>query len=554
MSDFEKLLNELYPNNTKDRITSFGLKNFRVFKEYQNFQLRPFTILTGTNNSGKSSVTKALLLVKENEKEINQDSCSSVFFNYFNGEHNLGNHQFIKNKKDENTIFYFEFFQNYQFEIEISSSGEIINDYGISIQGENVISQTGGKIKFNVSKIVEYFKHRVGCIEFDNKKNINYFIHQLETVLKDFHSVKIDLYEQYSRFNNNGELDKEKIEELKLKYKKLLSEGIYATYYNLDCETLKIDYEYLDEDTLDLTWYISLIYLFYQITDIELTKDEIIKLIPFPEGAFSENDKKMLSLSDIVYIPTIKEQIKRTYSLIETTIFNKLIRNEIQARINDFNSELKYEVDIKKTRNQQEQEKQIGLFRQINKFSEKWLKEFDIGEKLSYGYNEETDTFFIKIDDKYLPEYGFGYSQILYVIFALHNESEKKYVDSTYAFPKTYIIEELETGLHPSFQSKMAEMIVDAHKEFDINFIIETHSEYFIRKIQYLTANKSISTDSTVIYYFNNPKDIETDEEQVKEIFIDKYGGLSDDFGKGFIDEATTLKFDLLRLNKSHQN
>jgi AAA15 family ATPase/GTPase len=43
-------------------ITKFGLSNFRVFKEHFDFELAPIMVLTGPNNSGKSSLTKALLL------------------------------------------------------------------------------------------------------------------------------------------------------------------------------------------------------------------------------------------------------------------------------------------------------------------------------------------------------------------------------------------------------------------------------------------------------------------------------------------------------------
>ncbi len=130
----------------------------------------------------------------------------------------------------------------------------------------------------------------------------------------------------------------------------------------------------------------------------------------------------------------------------------------------------------------------------------------------------------------------------------------KKSEDLILCFPTTCIIEEPETGLHPAFQSKMAEMIVDAQMTFEINFIIETHSEYFIRKLQFLTATKVLNPGDAVIYYFNNPKKVPANEEQIKKITIDENGSLSDTFGTGFIDEGTNLKFDLLRNIKRQQN
>ena len=49
-------------------LSSFGVGNFRAFKDLYNFKLAPITVLTGTNSSGKSSLTKALLLFKNSYK------------------------------------------------------------------------------------------------------------------------------------------------------------------------------------------------------------------------------------------------------------------------------------------------------------------------------------------------------------------------------------------------------------------------------------------------------------------------------------------------------
>ena len=54
--------------------TDFTLKNFRVFDEEGiSIPLRPITILTGCNNSGKSSITKALCLLKDFCAQIESD-------------------------------------------------------------------------------------------------------------------------------------------------------------------------------------------------------------------------------------------------------------------------------------------------------------------------------------------------------------------------------------------------------------------------------------------------------------------------------------------------
>src|SRR5690554_699023 len=60
-----------------------GVENFRVFKEMTEFELRPLTILIGPNNSGKSSFTKLLLLLKNGFDPLN----------FKKGEHHLGSYK-----------------------------------------------------------------------------------------------------------------------------------------------------------------------------------------------------------------------------------------------------------------------------------------------------------------------------------------------------------------------------------------------------------------------------------------------------------------------------
>ncbi|MDY6036387.1 MAG: hypothetical protein SPI67_02775, partial [Paludibacteraceae bacterium] len=53
---------------------TYTIKNFRVFDEQgATFEMAPVTILTGCNSSGKSSVTKSLILLNDMFARILRD-------------------------------------------------------------------------------------------------------------------------------------------------------------------------------------------------------------------------------------------------------------------------------------------------------------------------------------------------------------------------------------------------------------------------------------------------------------------------------------------------
>ena len=124
---------------------------------------------------------------------------------------------------------------------------------------------------------------------------------------------------------------------------------------------------------------------------------------------------------------------------------------------------------------------------------------------------------------------------------------------SEFLFEKnTVAIEEPEIHLHPSYQSKLAEMFVEAYSKYNIHFIIETHSEYLIRKLQTLVAKKEIEAEKVSIQYVYSPyieqRPLYTP--QVKSISVKSDGRLTDSFGTGFFDEADNAAMELLTLKE----
>jgi hypothetical protein len=239
------------------------------------------------------------------------------------------------------------------------------------------------------------------------------------------------------------------------------------------------------------------------------------------------------SWEDVSYLPSIRAKNERLY----------MVSKEGYA-IQEFDQKAFERIDFKNET--------------INKFYSDVLKDFEIGENIEIKTYQRTATEITIIRNgrkMLLSDLGFGYAQLIPIIFTILTTAEKwrywSYKDeSDYtAVPSPIIlIEEPESNLHPDFQAKLADMFVKASNLFGIQFIIETHSEYLIRRLQYLTAKKEISPKDVSIYYFNNPEKIPNGEKQVNKIEIRSDGILKQDFGSGFYDQATNSTYDLFRL------
>ena len=110
-------------------------------------------------------------------------------------------------------------------------------------------------------------------------------------------------------------------------------------------------------------------------------------------------------------------------------------------------------------------------------------------------------------------------------------------------------IEEPEIHLHPKLQSYLADMLWELLFTYRIRTIVETHSEYLVRKLQVLFARyakeKSLDDDKmesncpTRVFYFEKGKG-------AYDMKIRPDGKFSNEFGSGFFDEASNLVFDIL--------
>lgn len=109
------------------------------------------------------------------------------------------------------------------------------------------------------------------------------------------------------------------------------------------------------------------------------------------------------------------------------------------------------------------------------------------------------------------------------------------------------MVEEPELNLHPALQSKLTDLFNEVHTQYGFNFIVETHSEYMIRKSQVLTKTQeygdldSLNPNPFKVFYF--PVNMKEPP------YIMKYrkdGKFMNDFKPGFFDVSSDLAFDIL--------
>lgn len=182
-----------------------------------------------------------------------------------------------------------------------------------------------------------------------------------------------------------------------------------------------------------------------------------------------------------------------------------------------------------------------------SQFVNNWLTKYKIGDKLTVigvGAGLGAEIYLHNNGVKrLLADEGYGITQLaslLLQIDLIKNKHQYNDNNENLVYAPTFIsVEEPEIHLHPKYQSKLAEMFVEAYQKFNIHFIIETHSEYLIRRLQVLVADKENAITPKEISLNYVEKDGNTGVSSNRKIEVCEDGYLDDTFGEGFFDEAT---------------
>lgn len=576
------------------QINKIGIKNFRIFKEYNEFEIKPLTVLIGPNNSGKSTLIKSILLLKENlirqgipyllqlkSDDFDLGSIQSLANNplkpisiripidlilpvpevYLDLSyiHNIINDRAILN------------------EISLNCNNDIIfsvNNIEIDFKEDSCSLNVNGNFDFFFSKYIETLKTYIkdGIID----------IRKLENTIKEKFSLK-DIHD----LTGNHEIIN-------------LNDTCFKYYKNpkISPEDTKDQQEESDESLKNIKFYFKYLGIKYW-DSIPLEEEEYIsnnikekETINLKNGFtiyYDEEDFVKDSFFDFnIYLDNLVDNVIRNWEMVEYKnskivtseddmtdlgrfVFENMYINILKKAFENLSKSFK-DVEFIGTF-KGEQERVIGhgtsnrlLYKCLNNlfaFPEK--DRISIMERVNIiiqymGLGNEIviekfhqESFYIayiihgkkKIN---IADSGYGYSQLLPIIFRIGLLSYEDY--------PMLLLEEPEAHLHPKLQSKLADLLVFAINKYLISIVIETHSEYFIRKLQYLVAKGDIESNQLVIHYFQGAEDVSKSKRNSmpQKILINKDGSLTDDFGPGFYDEADTLAIDLFNFKKHQKN
>ena len=504
-----------------------GFNNFRKFQSVPLIDLSPITIFVGENNAGKSTVVKAILALL--------DFLNTRYFEFdrMKDEKSILEHQFYFNKSyfahigtfkralyngaENNCISFSITLDEHRFDIDIVGNR---ND-------EEAIS---GKISRLKVLILQYNVELT--FDFD-KDNIHAIFHNTPSTLYDYS-------DEGPGFRVYGE-------------REIKSEE----YFKGIPEDVEFD--------VPITGQTGMIGgpLLGILMDRFISK---VETIAYPEDArrgsrSKKQDQKPIegiSNEAMEFIKKNKEFLcrgsfrwpfMRYYDISDSDVEYIYAHAVTQTVIYSAKDTNDYFVKtIHEFANQR-----VGKNGKIHSFITKWMKEFNIG--VDYEINSVGgEAHIVKIigKDGYkvnLADKGMGSIQMMILLFRLATKmSELRQGVRSSRNGTTIIVEEPEQNLHPMLQSKLADLFYTLNQDFGFSFIIETHSEYFIRKTQVIVGDKYKTEDDLKknpfkVYYF--PAD-----GVPYDMGYTTSGLFREKFGDGFINEAGRLHMTVLKNSK----
>jgi predicted ATPase len=229
------------------------------------------------------------------------------------------------------------------------------------------------------------------------------------------------------------------------------------------------------------------------------------------------------------FLPPLREKPRRYYSTDELLVYlfgKSPISIWIEKR--KYASKTVQDITNKVNKNLQ----LIGILSKVHirKVDDRNLPDLYVIEIYDYNNNSYYN----------LQDVGYGFSQILPILFSLELNSSD--------YLSNLIIEQPELHLHPKFQTGLSSIMVKTisnNKYDDVSTIImETHSEHILREIQVQIAKGLISNSDVAVNYVGKYKN---GNSFVKRMELTKKGLFKDDWPGELFEDSYNQSMELLK-------
>lgn len=264
---------------------------------------------------------------------------------------------------------------------------------------------------------------------------------------------------------------------------------------------------------------------------------------------------------NIYYTSSSRVKVERLYNLDNREEFSNVVVDYFNTKRDNLVAGKKIDMSVKQY--------------QPDSFINYWIQQFNVGHQISLIADEEGLGVKIYIhsseDDvkgHLLAEEGYGITQLVSILLRIETcilkakgikshgsfglELLDKYDFSSFRYEnQTITIEEPEIHLHPRYQSLLADMFLDANEKYNIDFIVETHSEYLIRRTQVLVASRKFRDERDLEQ--NNPFKVYylSKNEAAYDMLFKPNGKFVYSFGPGFFDVADNAALELFDIENS---
>lgn len=454
-----------------------NIHNFRNF-DNQDISLSRVNILIGENSGGKSSLLKFLLSLKQTIDSPLESNLK------LRGDYtDLGNYNEVVRGKIKSRKIKFSFAESEKYLKYFRKFTERVEKENEAIENKIIVdlincvskNDSATKIKFGLSSSLNNHKNITTNISNDSFGEIN------------IQSKKIELYESQRELSSDIIID---FENCKIELKNCVAskEGFFTLF---ESEIRKKIFSQKIENPLEIYYKVIFLLIFQNFIFDYIDGFRFVNPIGnSPKRLYFQEDKKS------------------NYKLIDIEKFINILgdpslsKKELSNKISLLNNAIR----------------KSGIAEEVEIIKDENLPVLAL--------NVKTKGFWANITDV-----GYGVSlqiPILFQALLSENFTHNK---------ETLLIEQPEVHLHPSLQSKFIDTLLSIGNKNQ--YIIETHSEHIIRKLQVLIKNKehNLRPEDVTIHYFRR-----TDKKfEITDHFIDQNGKLSPNFPPGFYDNTYQL-------------